>query len=166
VRLRQEHPTFHRQRFFTGTTVRTPVAGGEGDRLNDIVWLHLDGRPMEDHDWNGDDASKALGMYLNGQGIAGRDGRGEPIVDDHFLLYFNADGPATVTLPPEEFALSWRVVVDTAGTSRGEVVAAGAQLELASASSVVLQEFHDEPEGEPDSSVAASVAAQTGGGEA
>ena len=43
------HPTFRRKRFFTGTTVRT----GDGERLNDIVWLHLDGRPMEDGDWEG-----------------------------------------------------------------------------------------------------------------
>ena len=76
VRLRREHPTFQRRRFFTGSTVRTPVAGGEGDRLNDIVWLHLDGRPMEGDEW--DDGDQALGMYLNGQGIAGRDARGEP----------------------------------------------------------------------------------------
>ena len=33
-------------------------------------------------------------MYLNGHGIAGKDARGSAITDDHFLLYFNADGPA------------------------------------------------------------------------
>ena len=91
ARLRRDHPTFRRKRFFTGGTVRVPD-GGDGDRLNDIVWLHLDGRPIEDDDW--DDGAKALGMYLNGDGIAGRDARGEQIIDDHFLLYFNADGPA------------------------------------------------------------------------
>ena len=50
ARLRASHPTFRRKRFFTGTTVRT--GDGDGDRLNDIVWLHLDGRPMEDGDWD------------------------------------------------------------------------------------------------------------------
>ena len=50
ARLRQEHPTFRRKRFFTGGSVRVP-AGADGDRLNDIVWLHLDGRPMEQADW-------------------------------------------------------------------------------------------------------------------
>ncbi|WP_246057017.1 hypothetical protein [Nocardioides eburneiflavus] len=49
ARLRAEHPTFRRKRFFTGTTVRT----GDGERLNDIVWLDLDGEPMEDGDWGG-----------------------------------------------------------------------------------------------------------------
>src|SRR5436190_6906994 len=34
VRLRQDHPTFRRKRFFTGTAVRS------GEQLDDIVWLH------------------------------------------------------------------------------------------------------------------------------
>ncbi len=159
VRLRREHPTFQRRRFFTGTTVRTPIAGGEGDRLNDIVWLRLDGRPMEGDEW--DDSAPAVGMYLNGQGIAGRDSRGDPIVDDHFLLYFNADGAATVTLPPEEFSQAWDVVIDTAGSGDAPTRAAGETFDLAERSVVVLREHHP-PEAEPDSSVAASVAAQTG----
>ncbi len=46
ARLRHQHPTFRRKRFFTGTTVRAG-SGAEGDRLNDIVWLHPDGRPMD-----------------------------------------------------------------------------------------------------------------------
>ena len=92
--------------------MRTDVPGG-GDRLNDIVWLHLDGRPMDEDDWG--DGAKAIGMYLNGHGIEGKDARGGAITDDHFLLYFNADGDATVTLPASEYAERWAVVVDTGG---------------------------------------------------
>ena len=110
AKLRADHPTFHRKRFFTGSTVRT----GDGERLNDIVWLDLDGEPMEDGDWEG---GKAIGMYLNGNGIAGKDARGGTITDDHFLLYFNADGPAQVTLPAEEYAAAWDVVIDTGGNA-------------------------------------------------
>ena len=158
IRLRHDHPTFRRKRFFTGDSVRVPD-GGEGDRLNDIVWLHLDGRPMEDGDWHGEGAAQALGMYLNGQGIAGLDARGGAITDDHFLLYFNADGPATVTLPPEEFSAAWDVVVDTGGSADDDgTVPAGGTLDMASHSVLVLRE-HGEPEAEPDHSVAASVAA-------
>ncbi|GAB6987075.1 glycogen debranching protein GlgX [Nocardioides pyridinolyticus] len=154
-RLRREHPTFRRKRFFTGGTVRVPD-GGDGDRLNDIVWLHLEGRPMEDDDWT--DGAQALGMYLNGHGIAGRDERGQQIVDDHFLLYFNADGEATVTLPPAEYAEAWDVVVDTGGSADDDgTFEAGATFTLPSRSTVVLREHH-EPEVEPDLSVAASVA--------
>ncbi|NYD43734.1 glycogen debranching protein GlgX [Nocardioides panaciterrulae] len=160
ARLRKEHPTFRRKRFFTGSTVRIGEPGQE--RLNDIVWLHLDGRPMEDGDWHGE--SKAIGMYLNGDGIAGRDERGQPIVDDHFLLYFNADGPAEVTLPPDEYAAAWDVVIDTGGAADGSgPLKAGGTLPLETHSLMVLQQ-HSQPEAEPDHSVAASVAAQAGQG--
>jgi isoamylase len=160
VRLRRDHPTFRRKRFFTGTTVRTPVRGGEGDRLNDIVWLHLDGRPMDGDDWDG--GSQAIGMYLNGHGIAGVDERGGAIVDDHFLLYFNADGPATITLPPAEYAEAWDVCISTGGDADAAgALAAGSTFDLPTRSLLVLREHH-EPEAEPDHSVAASVAAQAG----
>jgi isoamylase len=155
ARLRRNHPTFRRKRFFTGTTVRT---GDEG-RLNDIVWLHAEGRPMEGDDWSADDA-RLVGMYLNGHGIAGTNAVGEPIVDDHFLLYFNGGETAVeVTLPPEEYSPAWDVVIDTAGaTTDDETRPAGAVLKVESRSVVVLRE-HSEPEAAPDHSVAASVAA-------
>ena len=122
------------------------------------MWLHLDGRPMEGDDW--DDGAQAVGMYLNGQGIGGRDARGGPIVDDHFLLYFNADGPTQITLPPAEYAEAWEVVIDTGGVAddRGSCPA-GATIELETRSMLVLREYH-EPEADVDHSVAASVAAQ------
>ena len=106
-------------------------------------------------------APQALGMYLNGDGIAGKDARGGPISDDHFLLYFNADGDAQVTLPPEEFAQAWDVVIDTSGVAdTTTTLAAGSTFGLVSRSVVVLQE-HAEPVAEADHSVAASVAALT-----
>jgi isoamylase len=158
ARLRRNHPTFRRKRFFTGTTVRTASAEG-GERLNDIVWLHADGRPMEGDDWTAAGA-RFVGMYLNGHGIAGTNAVGEPIVDDHFLLYFNGgDSAVAVTLPPEEYSAAWDVVIDTAGaTTDDETRHAGAMLKVESRSVVVLRE-HAEPEAAPDHSVAASVAA-------
>jgi glycogen operon protein len=155
IELRRQHPTFRRRRFFTGRTVRTGPAGAE--RLNDIVWLHLEGRPMEEADWAG--GTQALGMYLNGHGIAGSDARGGILTDDHFLLYFNADGDATVTLPPAEYAESWDVVIDTGGTpDDAGTLSAGAQVPIKERSVLVLRESVP-PTSEPDHSVAASVAA-------
>ncbi len=156
IKLRRDHPTFRRKRFFTGTTVRTGEPGA--DRLNDIVWLHLAGHPMEDDDWQG--GSQAIGMYLNGHGIAGKDERGQTITDDHFLLYFNADGPAEITLPPAEYAEAWDVVINTGGSADDAVTCpAGSTFNMETRSLLVFQE-HQQPEAEPDHSVAASLASQ------
>lgn len=152
AQLRKEHPTFRRKRFFTGREVRT----GDGERLNDIVWLHPEGLPMEDGDWEG--GQHVIGMYLNGDGIAGKDERGQRIVDDHFLLYFNADGPTDVVLPADEYADAWDVVVDTGRDSDATGLQPGSTLSLETHSLVVLRQ-HAAPEAEVDTSVAASVAA-------
>ncbi|MGI8646096.1 MAG: hypothetical protein ACR2JD_07245 [Nocardioides sp.] len=138
-RLRRQHPTFRRKRFFTGNTVRTGAKGA--DRLNDIVWLNAGGRPMEGEDWTAEGA-QVIGMYLNGHGIAGHDSVGNPIVDAHFLLYFNAGGEATkLLLPPEEYSASWDVLIDTAGaTTDTEPRGADSPLVLESRSLVVLRE--------------------------
>jgi glycogen operon protein len=103
-------------------------------------------------------------MYLNGQGIAGKGARGETIIDDHFLLYFNADGPADITLPPEEYAEAWDVVINTGGSADAtDVCPAGSTFRMETRSLLVLQE-HREPEAEADHSVAASVAAHAARG--
>jgi glycogen operon protein len=158
AQLRRDHPTFRRRRFFTGTTVRTGT--GEGERLNDIVWLHLDGRPMDNGDWEAPEA-RALGMYLNGHGIAGDDARGREVVDNHFLLYFNAAGDdVPLTLPPEEYAAAWDIVIDTGEVRRRKgPIRAGVRSKVAGRSVLVLRE-HTAPVAARASSAAASVAAQ------
>jgi isoamylase len=158
TRLRKDHPTFRRKRFFTGHTVRT----GDGERLNDIVWLHPEGAAMENDAWN--QGGQAIGMYLNGHGIAGKDARGRTITDDHFLIYFNGGDEVEVTLPAEEFAERWDVVVDTGGNAdESPVIEAGSSLKMTMHSVVVLRQ-HAAPEAEPDHSVAASVAARSEAG--
>ena len=157
AQLRRDHTTFRRRRFFTGTTVRT--GSGEGERLNDIVWLHLDGRPMEADDWSAPDA-RSIGMYLNGHGIQSPDSRGRHVEDDHFLLYFNAGADdVPLTLPPEEYAAAWDVVIDTAEVRRRKgPMRAGVRSKVAGRSVLVLRE-HSAPTAVPESSAAASVAA-------
>ena len=161
ARLRAEHPTFRRKRFFTGNTVRTR----DGGRLNDIVWLDADATPMEGEDWHADGGA-VLGMYLNGDGIPDPDATGNRVTDDHFLLWFNAGAePVPATLPPEEYAAAWDVVIDTGDTLEGEDPRpAGSVLELAGRSVVVLRR-HTTPEVEVDHSVAASIKAQATNGE-
>jgi len=109
VKLRHDHPTFRRQRHFNGR----PVTRGEGEPLPDIVWLTPEGGPMHEEEWNTSYA-KAIGVFLNGQGIRGRDARGGRITDVNFVLYFNASADTvTFTLPPDEYAEGWEVVVDS-----------------------------------------------------
>ncbi|MDN3482817.1 glycogen debranching protein GlgX [Arthrobacter sp. APC 3897] len=155
--LRAEHPTFRRRRFFDGR----PVRRGEGEALPDIVWLGEDGNPMNQDDWDAP-VARSLGVFLNGQGIRGRDARGERITDANFLMYFNAhDEAVKVTLPPREYAPMWDEVIDTAGEfADSGSIPADAKITIAAKSMVVLRAH--EAEEEHDHSVAASLAALAG----
>ena len=73
------------------------------------------GQLMKPEDWDAG-FGRSIGMFLNGNGIRGMDTRGARVVDDSFLLLFNAhDEALDWVLPPEEFAPAWRLVIDTAG---------------------------------------------------
>jgi isoamylase len=153
-RLRKEHPVFRRARFFDGR----PQATEEGAPKPDIKWLRPDGTGMQPEDWDSG-FGRAVGVYLNGEGLRDRDARGERVVDVDFLLYFNAaDEVVKCKLPAKTYGGSWDVVVDTSGrnTDRGPL-RAGNQLNLEARSLVVLQ-AHQAPEVEVDHSVAASLA--------
>ena len=111
IRLRREHPTFRRARFFDGR----PVRRSAGEPVPDIVWLSPSGDAMEPEDWDSG-FGKAIGMFLNGEGIHGRDARGQRIVDDNFLVCFNAhDDVVDFHLPGGDYARSWDALVDTSG---------------------------------------------------
>jgi len=155
-RLRKEHPTFRRRRFFDGH----PGQRAEGTPLADIVWLSPDGAEMRPQDWD-ENRARTVGMFLNGDSIRERDVRGEPVTDVNFLLCFNAD-PEDVdfTLPNAEYARSWEIVVDTAGSGSDPMPhPAGERLTLPSRSLLVLRAYQP-PEAAPDHSVAASLASR------
>ena len=107
ARLRAKHPVLRRRRFFSGGPSR------RGQR-RDLVWLTPAAEEMTAADWQTGYA-KALGVYLNGEAITEPDPRGRQVVDDSFLLLFNAGGdPVTFTVPGQEYAPAWEVCVDTA----------------------------------------------------
>ncbi|MGY1693830.1 glycogen debranching protein GlgX [Geodermatophilus sp. SYSU D00814] len=115
TRLRAEHPTFRRRRFFHGRPVRRQA----GAPVQDIAWLTPGGDLMTEDDWDAGFA-KSIAMYLNGHGIRSTDERGEDVVDDHFYLAFNGSHePIEFTVPAEEYAGLWTVRLDTA--EMGEV---------------------------------------------
>jgi glycogen operon protein len=162
ARLRQEHPTFRRKQFFDGR----PVRRTEGEPLPDITWFTPSAEEMVPEDWEAG-FGRSIGVFLDGEGIPGRDGRGERIVDVNFLLLFNAhDDIVQFTLPSEEYSPSWEVVVDTAGVAADAIPrAAGDTLPVQAKSLVVLRTWA-RAEAEPDHSVAASLIALANGGAA
>jgi glycogen operon protein len=118
TKLRTDHPTFRRRRFFHGR----PVRRGQGDPVPDIDWLTPAGESMTDEDWDAAYA-KSLAVYLNGHGIRSTDERGEEVLDDHFFLAFNASHEAIeFTLPSDDYAQSWTPVLDTAEMAEVEPV--------------------------------------------
>jgi glycogen operon protein len=136
TRLRRQHPTFRRRRFFDGR----PVGHHAGEPLPDIVWMTPGGALMQPDDWDAG-FGRSVGMFLNGNGIRGTDTRGQRVVDDSFLLLFNAhDEGMDWVLPPEEFAPAWRLVIDTSGVPELiETIPGGSSVPVASKGLVVLQ---------------------------
>jgi glycogen operon protein len=107
--LRAAHPVFRRRRFFSGKPVGRRGQAG----LPDIAWFTPEGTEMTGEDW-GSGFAKSVGVFLNGQGIPDRDARNQRIVDDSFLLCFNAHyEDIEYTLPSKKFAAAWRPVIDT-----------------------------------------------------
>ncbi len=136
--LRAAHPVFRRRRYFQGRPIR-------GSSIEDIAWLRPDGQPMTDDDWHAGYA-RSLGVFLNGEGIPERDPLGERIVDDSFLLLFNAHHqPVPFTLPGEAYGRAWEVAVDTADPLRARAVrrqrdaVAGGRLRIVARSLLVLR---------------------------
>jgi len=139
--LRRAHPVFRRRRFFSGE----PAAAGG---LRDIIWLAPSGEPMADGDW-GDSQLKSIGVFLNGGAITEPGPRGDPLVDQSFLLLFNARAElVTFRLPGAAYAAAWEPVADTAagpgrppgsGLDGPASVAAEAAVEVAPRAVIVLR---------------------------
>ena len=114
--LRHDHPVFRRRRFFDGL----PVGRRGRKGLPDIAWLRPDGSQMTKQDW-GSGFGRAVAVFLNGQGLADRDGRGERVVDDSFVLCFSAHHEhIQFMLPPASYGRNWQVVLDTMNPDVGD----------------------------------------------
>ncbi|KQX75195.1 glycogen debranching protein [Aeromicrobium sp. Root472D3] len=140
--FRQQHPVFRRRRFFEGRPIRKGERSAEN--LGDIGWFTPAGEEMQEQNWD-DGFGKSIVMFLNGEAIADRDRRGERVVDDSFLMAFNAHfEDIEWTVPGEEYGPGWGLVVDSCAgtvhtTPMGDVVPAGGTLTLPARSLVVLQ---------------------------
>ncbi|MDA0169528.1 hypothetical protein OJ998_10555 [Solirubrobacter taibaiensis] len=118
IAFRRTHPVFRRRHFFHGASL-----GADGP---DIAWLRPDGSEMSEQDWSSG-FGKAIGVFLNGETISSPDTRGQRVVDDSFLLLFNAHHePLDMTMPETRWGTRWLRVLDTADAfNEGEAVDAG-----------------------------------------
>ena len=133
IALRREHPVFRRRRFLSGEAAH----GGESE-VGDIAWYTIRGRRMSEADWT-ESEKRAFVVFLNGEAIAEPDPRGERVVDDSFLLLFNAfHEPLAVTLPAE-IERTWTCVIDTDhNLEPGETLRSGRRLEMSARSTLVF----------------------------
>ncbi|HVE49991.1 MAG TPA: glycogen debranching protein GlgX [Casimicrobiaceae bacterium] len=106
IALRHAHPIFRRRRFFEGRAVSPNSA-------KDVAWLKPDGSEMTEQEWEHDFA-RCLGVCFGGDALASIDARGQPLVDDTFLVLFNAHHDSLPFVLPAVGDGRWKVVLDTA----------------------------------------------------
>ena len=108
IHLRLDHPVLHRRRFFTG---REP--GDDSNMIPQVEWFDHTGSIMDMDDWQNTHAFSMM-VYLNGSDIPEVDWYGNRMVDNDFILIFNAHyEPIMFTLPDERYGRKWQLVVDT-----------------------------------------------------
>ena len=131
--LRRAHPVFRQRAFFLGRAI-----GHDG--VKDLAWFTPEGVEMSDADWASPTA-RTVGMYLSGRGIRTRGPRGEPIVDDSFLVILHAGADDTIfRLPGPPWAESYVGELDTAAPEEKlRDVIAGEDLALVARSAVLLR---------------------------
>ena len=136
TQLRRDHPVFRRRRFFTG------VRGS--DDLHDVAWFDTDGELMDDEDWENGFA-RTLAMFLNGDAITSPGPSGQQVVDDSFLLLFNAfESALDFIVPSGEWGKRWVVEFDTAEnpnrkSANQRRVTAGKSMSVEGRSAVLLR---------------------------
>jgi isoamylase len=113
IKLRRDHPTFCRRRWFQGQPIK-------GAGVEDIAWFLPDGNEMSEHHWNTSYA-KSLGVFLFGKGLHAVGPHGEQITDDSFYIMFNAHSdPLDYKLPPVKYGCCWTKILDTGANHIGE----------------------------------------------
>ena len=108
IHLRLDHPVLHRRRFFTG---REP--GDDSNTIPQVEWFDHTGSIMDMDDWQNTHAFSMM-IYLNGSDIPEVDWYGNRMVDNDFILIFDAHyEPIMFTLPDKRYGRKWQLVVDT-----------------------------------------------------
>ncbi len=117
IKFRKDRPMFRRHHWLQGTATH-------GSELNDVGWFNPAGQAMTSQDWNSGYA-RSMSVFLNGEGLVATGSRGERIVDDSFLVLFNAHWDAVNFTVPEGLGGSmWQVQIDTSTTKTRDLLVA------------------------------------------
>jgi isoamylase len=107
IDFRKRHPVFRRADFLTGEERL-------GSGSPDVWWFRPDGRKMTQRNWQLPE-TQTLGVYLNGAEIPTLSLQGAPVIDDTFLILFNAQPEDVVfTLPAVGYGRRWVHELSTA----------------------------------------------------
>ncbi|MGE5295222.1 MAG: glycogen debranching protein GlgX [Solirubrobacterales bacterium] len=134
IALRIKHPVFRRRGWFQGRAIR-------GTGTGDIAWFRPDGVEMVDGDWK-EGTYKSLQVFLGGV-LGYVDKRGEPVLDDDFLILFNAHWEDIFFKPAlAETDRSWEILFNTSTRLEdgklGEIEQADSDVKVEGRSMVVL----------------------------
>ncbi|PZO55524.1 MAG: glycogen debranching enzyme GlgX [Phormidesmis priestleyi] len=136
IQLLHDHPVLRRRHWFYGREIH-------GSGIRDIGWFNVKGEIMRD-EWDAGFV-KTLTIFLNGEEIATPSHTGEQVLDDSFLLMFNAHYDAlSFALPEEVSDRRWRLLIDTKSegfVKRSKNYVKDDQVVVAARSLVVLQGF-------------------------
>ncbi|ACK70687.1 glycogen debranching enzyme GlgX [Gloeothece citriformis PCC 7424] len=106
IYFRRKHPVFQRRRWFQGRPIY-------GKTINDLGWFNPDGSEMTEEQWPIDFA-KAIAVFLNGKEIPRVGFQGQRIIDQSFILFFNAHWEELDFYLPEGLqSQEWRALIDT-----------------------------------------------------
>ncbi|MBD0336230.1 MAG: glycogen debranching enzyme, partial [Cyanobacteria bacterium Co-bin13] len=110
IHFRQQHPVFCRRHWFQGREIH-------GSGVRDIGWFNPNGTEISDQQWHDDDA-KAIAVFLNGEEIPNPNPRGKRVIDDSFLLLFNAQPELEkFVVSPLLTQAAWQQILDTKDTA-------------------------------------------------
>ena len=106
IYFRRQHPVFRRRKWFQGQAIH-------GSQVSDLGWFNPDGEEVAEEQWL-DGLSKEIAVFLNGQEIPARGKQGERLMDDSFLLLFNAHHePVEFMVPTGLRDRPWFIIIDT-----------------------------------------------------
>jgi isoamylase len=101
IAFRKDHPVFRRRRFLAGT------------EATELGWFTPAGTPMTAADW-ADPSALSLAIYLDGADDPDRAPDGTALLDDDFLVLFNAWwGALEFVVPGTRDGQTWQAEIDT-----------------------------------------------------